>query len=84
MFIAGAIGHLIEWYEFVVYAYFVIGSLFFPSDEPNLSLLLTFAVSGKGVIFSPLGSIVFGHFGDRRGRRNTLVVVILSMTMVTG
>jgi MHS family proline/betaine transporter-like MFS transporter len=83
---AGAIGHLIEWYDFVVYAYFAstIGSLFFPADNANLSLLLTFAVFGIGFIFRPLGSIVFGHIGDRNGRRNTLVAVIFTMTLSTG
>jgi MHS family proline/betaine transporter-like MFS transporter len=83
---AGAIGHLIEWYDFVVYAYFAstIGSLFFPADNANLSLLLTFAVFGIGFVFRPLGSIIFGHIGDRKGRRNTLVAVIFTMTLSTG
>jgi MHS family proline/betaine transporter-like MFS transporter len=84
--VAGAIGHLIEWYDFIVYAYFasVIAGLFFPANNANLSLLLTFAVFGIGFVFRPLGSIIFGHLGDRYGRRNTLVAVIAMMTVSTG
>ena len=46
--------------------------------------MLTFAVFGIGFIFRPLGSIIFGHIGDRHGRRNTLVIVIFTMTLATG
>jgi MHS family proline/betaine transporter-like MFS transporter len=83
--VAGVIGHIVEWYDYSVYAYFaaLIGTQFFPSKVPYASLLLSFAVFGVGFCTRPLGGIVFGHIGDRVGRRNALVTVVILMSVMT-
>ena len=53
----------------------MLGPLFFPSSDPVVSLLATFAVFGVGFGLRPLGGLFFGHLGDRYGRRNTLVLI---------
>lgn len=79
--VSAAIGQFVEWYDFVVYAYAatVIATLFFPADDRVASLLATFAVYAVGFVMRPLGGLVFGHLGDRIGRRGVLAVVILLM-----
>jgi MFS transporter, MHS family, proline/betaine transporter len=83
--IAGVIGNMLEWYDFGVYGYFVpvISKLFFPASTPIVSLLLTFSVFGVGFVMRPVGSIVFGHYGDRHGRKKALSAVILVMAVST-
>jgi MHS family proline/betaine transporter-like MFS transporter len=84
---AGVIGNVLEWYDFGVYGYLVptISALFFPnaSGDATLSLLLTFAVFGVGFVMRPIGSIVFGIYGDRYGRRKALSAVIFVMAVST-
>jgi len=82
---AGTIGNVLEWYDFGVYGYLVptISALFFPSGDPMVSLLLTFAVFGVGFVMRPIGSIVFGIYGDRYGRRKALSAVIFVMALST-
>jgi MHS family proline/betaine transporter-like MFS transporter len=82
---AGTIGNVLEWYDFGVYGYLVptISALFFPSGDPTVSLLLTFAVFGVGFVMRPVGSIVFGIYGDRYGRRKALSAVIFVMALST-
>jgi MFS transporter, MHS family, proline/betaine transporter len=82
---AGVIGNVLEWYDFGVYGYLVptISALFFPSGDPVVSLLLTFAVFGVGFVMRPIGSIVFGIYGDRKGRRKALSAVIFVMAAAT-
>lgn len=79
--IAGGVGTLIEYYDFSVYAFLAltIGPLFFPSDEPAVSLLLTLAVFGSAYVMRPIGGWFFGRLGDRRGRRHALVVTVVAM-----
>jgi len=79
--VSAAIGQFVEWYDFVVYAYAasIIATLFFPSEDRVASLLATFAVYAVGFVMRPVGGIVFGHFGDKLGRRGVLAVVILLM-----
>jgi MHS family proline/betaine transporter-like MFS transporter len=79
--VSAAIGQFVEWYDFVVYAYAasIIATLFFPSEDRVASLLATFGVYAVGFVMRPLGGIVFGHFGDKVGRRTVLAVVILLM-----
>jgi len=82
---AGVIGNVLEWYDFGVYGYLVptISALFFPASDPMNGLLLTFAVFGVGFVMRPIGSIVFGIYGDRKGRRKALSAVIFVMAVST-
>jgi MFS transporter, MHS family, proline/betaine transporter len=83
--LAAAIGNALEWYDFAVYGYFVstISKLFFPSSDPLASLLATYLVFGVGFLMRPVGSILFGIFGDRHGRRKALSAVIFLMALST-
>ncbi|MEE7442702.1 MFS transporter [Methylobacterium oryzae] len=74
--VAGAIGNTLEWYDFATYGYFsaVIGRNFFPSDSPTTSLLSAFAVFAAAFFMRPIGGIVFGHIGDRYGRKTALLL----------
>jgi MHS family proline/betaine transporter-like MFS transporter len=83
--VAGVIGNVLEWYDFAVYGYFVpiISQLFFPASTPIVSLLLTFSVFGVGFVMRPVGSVVFGHYGDRYGRKRALSAVIFLMAIST-
>ncbi len=69
--LAGGVGTLIEYYDFSLYGYMavVIAPMFFPSDDPMTSLLSALAVFGTAYLIRPLGGIVFGHIGDRFGRK---------------
>jgi MFS transporter, MHS family, proline/betaine transporter len=83
--IAGVIGNTLEWYDFAVYGYFVstISKLFFPSSDALASILATYAVFGVGFVMRPVGSILFGVYGDRHGRRKALSAVIFLMAIST-
>lgn len=82
---AGAIGNVIEWYDFSLYGYMavVISQLFFPHDNALVSLIATYGVFAAGFIMRPLGAFVFGHLGDRLGRKPVLVISVLMMVMPT-
>src|SRR3984893_7260867 len=82
---AGVIGNVLEWYDFGVYGYLVptISQLFFPSGDPVVSLLSTFAVFGVGFVMRPVGSVLFGIYGDRHGRRTALYARIFLMAFST-
>ncbi|WP_458098024.1 MFS transporter [Roseomonas sp. WA12] len=83
--VAACIGNFIEYFDFVIYGYFasVIARLFFPADDPAASLLLTFAVFAISYASRPLGGIIFGHLGDRYGRKTPLAVAILLIAACT-
>ena len=83
--IAGTIGNVLEWYDFGVYGYFAttMSQLFFPGDDKTISLLKAFAVFGVGFIMRPVGSVLFGIYGDRFGRRLALSAVIFLMAFST-
>jgi metabolite-proton symporter len=84
--LASLIGTSIEFYDFYVYAtaaVLVFPTLFFPAQAPATALLSSFAVFGAAFIGRPLGSIVFGHFGDRIGRKGTLIASLLTMGIAT-
>ncbi|KUN03937.1 MFS transporter [Streptomyces yokosukanensis] len=77
---ASAAGTAIEFYDFFVYgtaAALVLGPLFFPTFSPLAGTLAAFATFGAGFVARPLGSVLFGHLGDRRGRRPVLVLSLL-------
>jgi metabolite-proton symporter len=79
---ASLIGTTIEWYDFFLYssaAALVFNKLFFPSADPLTGTLLSFATYAIGFLARPLGGVVFGHFGDRVGRKKLLVVSLLMM-----
>src|SRR3954449_11193458 len=83
---ATAIGTAVEWYDFFIYgtaAALVFNKLFFPSFEPLVGTLLAFTTYAVGFIARPLGGIVFGHYGDKLGRKNVLVVTLLLMGLAT-
>jgi MFS transporter, MHS family, shikimate and dehydroshikimate transport protein len=80
--LASAFGTIIEWYDFFIYgtaAALVFGKTFFPTANPVVSTLAAFSVFAVGYVARPLGGIVFGHFGDRVGRRSMLVISIMLM-----
>lgn len=83
--IAGLAGNVMEWYDFGVYGFFAaaIGSQFFPADDPSTSLLASFGVFAVGFIARPLGGMVFGHIGDRLGRRAAVVASVVLMIIPT-
>ncbi|MEV6349218.1 MFS transporter [Actinoplanes sp. NPDC051851] len=80
--LASLIGTSLEWYDFFLYASaaaLVFGKLFFPTFEPLTGTLLAFATYAVGFVARPLGGILFGHFGDRTGRKSVLVATLLLM-----
>lgn len=83
--LAGAIGNVLEWYDFALYGYFapVLAALFFPSEQPSLSLLSAFGVFAIGFLARPLGALLFGYWGDTAGRRNALAWSIILMAIPT-
>ena len=83
--IAGLIGNYVEWFEFTVYAFMasVVGALFFPSADPTTSLLGSYAVFGVAFVARPLGGVVFGHIGDRFGRRRALALGVILLSVAT-
>ncbi len=84
--VASLIGTTVEFYDFYVYAtaaVLVFPRLFFPGQNETTQLLSSFAVFGVAFIARPLGSIVFGHFGDKFGRKGTLVASLLTMGIAT-
>ena len=84
--IASTIGTAIEWYDFFIYgivAALVFGQLFFPESEPLTGTLLAFGTFFIGFIARPIGAAIFGHFGDRIGRKQTLVATLMLMGIST-
>ena len=83
---ASLIGTAVEWYDFFLYgsaAALVFGPLFFPESEPAAATLLAFGTYAVGFAARPLGGIVFGHFGDKIGRKKMLVYALLLMGIAT-
>jgi metabolite-proton symporter len=83
---ASLVGTAVEWYDFFLYgsaAALVFGALFFPSSDPVTGTLLAFGTYALGFVARPLGGIVFGHFGDRIGRKRMLVVSLMLMGVAT-
>lgn len=77
---ASAVGSALEWYDFFIYgtaAALVFSELFFPKVDPTTGLLLSFATFGVGFFARPFGGIVFGHLGDRIGRKPVLVITLM-------
>lgn len=83
--LSGAVGNALEWYDFAVYGYFasIIGANFFPAENPVASLMATFGVFAAAFLARPFGSVVFGHVGDRFGRRSALILSVTLMATTT-
>lgn len=84
--LASLVGTTIEFYDFYAYAtaaVLVFPILFFPTGDDTTALLASFAVFGAAMIARPVGAIVFGHFGDKHGRKATLVASLLTMGIAT-
>src|SRR3954447_3316875 len=83
---ASFIGTTIEWYDFFLYgtaAALVFGDLFFPNAKPLIGTLLALSTYAVGFAARPIGGVVFGHFGDRIGRKSMLVLSLLIMGIAT-
>jgi len=77
---ASAVGSALEWYDFFIYgtaAALVFGQLFFPKSDPAIGTLLSFVTFGVGFVARPLGGAVFGHLGDKIGRKPVLVMTLM-------
>lgn len=84
--LASTFGTIIEWYDFFIYgtaAALVFGKLFFPASDAWVSTIAALSVYAVGYLARPLGGVVFGHFGDRIGRRSMLVLSMLLMGVGT-
>ncbi len=83
--VAGAVGVLVHWFDWAIYAYLAttIATVFFPEQDSTAGLLSVFAVFAVSFAVRPLGALVFGPLGDRIGRRKTLSIVILTMSSAT-
>jgi MFS family permease len=78
--IASTVGTTIEWYDFLLYSIvtgLVFGKLFFPKSDPLVGVLEAFAVYTVGFIARPIGAAIFGHYGDRIGRKGALIATLL-------
>ena len=82
---AGIIGNVLEWYDFAVFGYYapIIGTLFFPSDSKYAALIKAYGVFAAGYMMRPIGGAIFGHMGDRVGRKKALQVSVLMMAIPT-
>lgn len=83
---ASFIGTTVEYYDFFIYgtaAALVFPALFFPDSSPLVGTLLSFATFGVGFLARPVGGVVFGHFGDRVGRKKMLVISLVTMGLAT-
>lgn len=83
--VSGMIGNALEWYDFVLYSHFasIISKLYFPTDDPYISLMATYSAFAAGFVVRPLGGILFGYIGDNFGRKVSLIASILTMAIPT-
>ena len=84
--LAAMAGSAIEWYDFFIYltaAALVFGPLYFPGSSEVAGVLASFSTAAVGFVARPIGGILFGHFGDRLGRKPTLVIALLTMGTAT-
>ena len=84
--IASAVGTSIEWYDFFLYGFAastIFAELFFPTNDPTTGLLLALGTYFGGFAARPIGAAIFGHYGDRIGRKATLIITLLTMGIAT-
>src|SRR5271154_7161191 len=84
--LSSVIGTAVEWYDFLIYGVasaLVFNKLFFPLSDPALGTIAAFGTYGVGFLARPLGAAIFGHFGDRVGRKGMLAMTIVIMGLGT-
>ncbi len=84
--ISSLIGAVIEWYDFFLYgvvAGLVFNKIYFPAADPTVGTILAFATFAVGFVARPFGGIIFGHFGDKLGRKKMLVLTLEIMGVAT-
>ena len=84
--VASTVGTTVEWYDFFLYgtaAALVFPAVFFPSHTHATGILLSFGTQAVGFAARPIGAIIFGHFGDRVGRKATLIATLMLMGIAT-
>src|SRR6476660_4750505 len=84
--IASTVGTTIEWYDFLLYSVvtgLVFAKLFFPKSDPLVGVLEAFAIYFVGFIARPIGAAIFGHYGDRIGRKSALIATLLLTGLAT-
>ncbi|HEX4986798.1 MAG TPA: MFS transporter [Burkholderiales bacterium] len=84
--VASTIGTTIEWYDFFLYSIvtgLVFAKLYFPQSDPLIGTLQAFAVYAVGFVARPVGAAIFGHYGDRIGRKSTLIATLMLMGIAT-
>ena len=84
--VASTVGTTVEWYDFFLYgtaAALVFPGVFFPSQTHAVGILLSFGTQAVGFAARPIGAIIFGHFGDRVGRKATLIATLMLMGIAT-
>jgi len=84
--VASAVGTTIEWYDFFLYqvaAGLVFPKLFFPASDPFVGMILAFSTNYLGFVARPLGAVIFGHYGDRLGRKASLIATLILMGVAT-
>ena len=84
--IASTVGTTIEWYDFFLYSIvtgLIFAKLYFPNSDPLVGTLQAFAIYAVGFVARPVGAAIFGHYGDRIGRKSTLIATLLVMGLAT-
>src|SRR5689334_25219435 len=84
--VASTVGTTIEWYDFFLYSTvtgLVFAKLYFPQSDPLVGTLEAFAIYAVGFIARPIGAAIFGHYGDRIGRKSTLIATLMLMGLAT-
>ena len=84
--IASTVGTTIEWYDFLLYgtvSALVFGPAFFPKSDPLMGVLASFSIFFVGFVGRPIGAAIFGHWGDRIGRKATLIATLLLTGIAT-
>ena len=79
------IGKILEWYDFAIFGYFAsaIGLAFFPKSDPTAQLLMAFSIFAVGYLMRPIGAVIFGHVGDKYGKKVALNLSVAAMAIPT-